>query len=184
MLHLQFSPFPTLETERLLLRAVTINDAANIMAIRNHATVNKYIHGRAPLKNIEESKARIVNILNEQQQKKVILWCICLKEEPQNMLGSIVFWNIEPENDLAEIGYELHPEHHNKGIMSESVKKILVYGKEIMRLKKITAYTHKNNLASIRMLQSNDFQRDFGLENIFVGKTEPETQTIYTLNVK
>lgn len=173
-----------LRTERLLLRAVTLEDAADVMNIRNHETVNKYIHGRTLLNNVTESKARLITLINNQANNEVIMWCICTKDNPENVMGSIVYWNIAPEQDTAEIGYELHPEYHNIGYMGEAMQQVLAYGIETMQLKKIVAYTHRDNIASIKLLKNNGFERDLMLEKQHIGKTEPETQAIYALIIK
>jgi [ribosomal protein S5]-alanine N-acetyltransferase len=42
MLHINFTPFPNLATERLVLRKLTIKDAKEIMLLRSNEQVNKF----------------------------------------------------------------------------------------------------------------------------------------------
>lgn len=76
------------------------------------------------------------------------------------MIGNICLWNIQPENNKAELGYALHPNFHGKGIMQEAVEKVLQFGYTEMNLDLIDAYTSPNNAASIRLLERNKFIRE------------------------
>jgi ribosomal-protein-alanine N-acetyltransferase len=53
MLTVNFSPFPNLETERLLLRRLTINDAEEILILRGNPEIMKFIP-RPLAKSIKE----------------------------------------------------------------------------------------------------------------------------------
>ena len=66
-------------------------------------------------------------------------------------------WNFSEDRKIAEIGYDLHPDFHKKGIMNEALKTILNYGGKSLNLKTLEAYTHKNNEASINLLLNNGF---------------------------
>ena len=68
-----------------------------------------------------------------------------------------MYHRIALENNYAEIGYELNPKIQQKGIMSEAMKTVLEFGILQMNLKIIEAYTHKNNVASIALLEKYNF---------------------------
>jgi ribosomal-protein-alanine N-acetyltransferase len=42
MLHINFNPFPNLETERLYLRRVVVEDVEEILALRSNKELMKY----------------------------------------------------------------------------------------------------------------------------------------------
>jgi len=60
-------------------------------------------------------------------------------------LLTICLWNFSSKKNVAELGYELDPALQGEGIMSEALKKIIEFGFQEIELKKIEAYTHKNN---------------------------------------
>ena len=91
-------------------------------------------------------------------------------------------WNIEKENDLAELGYSLHPDYFGKGIMSEALLKIIAYGFENMKLRRIDAYTHKHNQPSLKLLAKHGFVRNTAFEAVYKDKAELEYNVIYTLD--
>jgi ribosomal-protein-alanine N-acetyltransferase len=58
MLQLSFSPFPVLYTERLVLRAATLQDADALSSIRSDARVNQFLDRPKQL-SIAEAANRI-----------------------------------------------------------------------------------------------------------------------------
>ena len=83
-------------------------------------------------------------------------WGICLKSS-NTLIGTICLWNIEYDNQAIEIGYELNPLFQQMGFMQEAITKVLDFGFSKMKLYLIKAVTHKDNAASIRLLQKNNF---------------------------
>jgi len=73
------------------------------------------------------------------------------------MIGSICLWNFSKDRYTGELGYDLHPDHHGLGIMSESIKGILRYAKDELHLSRMVAYTQRNNIASCKLLEKNGF---------------------------
>jgi ribosomal-protein-alanine N-acetyltransferase len=180
MLNLNFNPFPVLSTNRLQLRTVTPEDANEVFILRSDPTILKYIK-KDPAKDLTDALAFIQKIKGQEQRGECITWAMVPKGE-QKLIGSICYWNIEPENHKAEIGYSLFPSSYGKGFMQETFAAILDFGFERMKLKCIDAYTNKNNEASLNLLKRNGFARNIPFENEFVDKEELEYNVVYTLN--
>jgi len=153
-----FTPFPVLRTERLILRCLEVSDDQELFKLRSNRRVNKYIV-RPKQKNIKEIRAFISKISNGINNNEWIYWVITLKENPR-LIGTICLWNFSNENNIAELGYELVPAFHGKGIMSEALEKIIEFGFNEIELKTIEAYTHKNNNDSTKLLQKYKFIKD------------------------
>jgi ribosomal-protein-alanine N-acetyltransferase len=73
------------------------------------------------------------------------------------LIGSISLWNFSKDGTSAEVGYDLSPNFQNKGIMTEALQKVIEYGKNQLNLFYIEAYTHKENMNSIKLLEHNNF---------------------------
>jgi [ribosomal protein S5]-alanine N-acetyltransferase len=86
-----------------------------------------------------------------------LYWAITLKNTDA-LIGSICLWNLSPENKTAELGYELHPDFHGKGIMQEAVKVILQFAFEKMEVEAVTAFPTTANLPSQKLLERNGFK--------------------------
>jgi len=178
-LKLQFTPFPILKTERLILRELRNNDAAAIWAIRSDERVNKFIDRPLDI-TVDDAIAFITEIIAGIAENKWIYWVI---EGPgNNLAGTICFWNISEEKESAEIGYELHPDSQGKGIMNESIAKIISYGFNTMELQTITAFPNADNERSIKQLEKFNFTIDTKLAEEFKNKEELENFVIYSLS--
>lgn len=142
-------------TERLILRTITGYDATEILNIRSNIEINKYLQ-RNPPKNSFDALEFILNIKKKSANKEIVFLGITFQDNPK-LLGTICLWNFSEDRTVAELGYELLPEYHGKGIMSEAVNCILNYGFENLNLKMIVAFTNKNNSNSIKLLQKSNF---------------------------
>ncbi|MEZ7875389.1 MAG: GNAT family N-acetyltransferase, partial [Polaribacter sp.] len=118
-----FTPFPVLETERLTLRALELNDAKAIFGLRTNKEVNTFIT-RTRLNNLSETRALIDSISNSIANNTRIFWVLESKDTAE-LLGTIGLNNFETEEDYAEIGYDMHPDFQENGYMSEAFKAIL-----------------------------------------------------------
>ena len=81
-----------------------------------------------------------------------------LIEHNNEVIGSIGLRHFNDDFSYAEVGYELHPDAHGKGFMSEALKKVLQFGFSSLNLNEIEAYTHKHNKDSINLLKRFNFQ--------------------------
>ena len=142
-------------TERLILRPITEYDAGEIFRIRSNPEINQFLN-RNPPKNSFEALDFILNIKKKTANKEILFLGIALKSEP-TLLGTLCLWNFSQDRKTAELGYELLPDYHGKGIMSEAVHCLLNYGFKDLNLKKIEAFTNRNNSNSINLLQKLKF---------------------------
>ena len=166
MLTINFTPFPNLETERLLLRRVDNNDVNEIFALRSDPETMKYIP-RPLVKTTEEALEHIATIDSKIDTNEGINWAITLKGNPK-LIGIIGHYRIKPEHFRAEIGYILLPEYSGKGIITEAIQEVVQYGFEIMKLHSIEAIIDPENHGSAKVLEKNNFVKEAHLkENEF-----------------
>ncbi|OAD44788.1 GNAT family N-acetyltransferase [Polaribacter atrinae] len=170
-----FTTFPVLETDRLTLRAINLEDAKAIFGLRANKEVNKYIQ-RESLKNLSEARAFIDQTSNLVADNEVIFWVLESKNSSE-LLGTIGLRNFDIAENYAEIGYEIHPDYQERGYMTEAFEEVIEYAFEKMELNTIEAFTHKNNLASITLLHKLDFdlqidRTDEGFEDNRIYKLE------------
>ena len=156
---MKFTPFPEINTPKLVLRKIEESDHAVILFLRTDKTVNQYIH-RPENKKIR-TEAGAISFIKEINEniilQRAITWGITLKHNPE-LIGTICLWNFSHNRKIAEIGYDLHPAHHQKGIMSEAMKSVLDFGFNTAGFSKIEAFTHKDNESSIKLLEKNGFR--------------------------
>lgn len=149
-----------LETERLVLKSINENHAEDILKIRSNAEINKFLK-RIPPQTNYEALSFILTIKQRVENNETIFWGISLKNQP-NLIGTIGLWNFSEDRKTAEVGYELLPNYHRKGIMSEALKAVLNFGFNELYLNEILAFTNKFNENSKSLLIKNNFTLEEG----------------------
>ncbi|MED4229567.1 GNAT family protein [Neobacillus cucumis] len=150
--------FPTLETERLLLREISKNDAEGIFACFSNENVTRY-YGQETLESIEQAEGFVDFFANSYKDKRGIRWGIEIKGA-QGLIGTIGFNAWSPKHRRAEIGYEIHPEQWRKGYTFEAVSKVIQYGFNEFGLTRIGAVVFIDNEASNNLLTKVGFQKE------------------------
>ena len=155
---MNFTPFPEIKTVRLLLRKLQASDCEVILFLRTDKDVTKFIERpeHRKTKNISDALKLITELESYVERNTSISWGITLKNEP-SIIGTICLWNFTQNDKIAEVGYDLDPRHQNKGIMSEALKMIIEFGFSVLKLDKIEAFTHAENLPSTRLLDTHGF---------------------------
>jgi ribosomal-protein-alanine N-acetyltransferase len=162
MLTINFTPFPNLETNRLLLRRLDQNDVNEVLALRSDPDIMKYIP-RTLAKTKEDALQHIAMIEGKINNSEGINWAITLKGNTK-LIGIIGHYQIKPEHYRAEVGYMLLPEFSGKGIITEALQKVIDYGFTTMQLHSIEAVIDPENSASERVLQKNGFVKEAHLK--------------------
>ena len=174
-----FSPFPTLQTERLILRKLSLDDAEEIFFLRSDEEVNRYLD-RKKANDLDDALAFINRVNIGIANDKWMYWAVCFKDNPK-LIGTLCLWNLNEDENKAEVGYELVPESQGKGIAKEALSIVVEFGFETLKLDKIEAYTHKENLASIKLLGKLNFVRDLDEERKIEYSVENPKTTVYSL---
>lgn len=151
----KFSSFPQLITERLLLRPLDETDELAIFLLRTNENVNRYIQ-RDQFANNKDAHAFIRKIRDDVDSGTLVFWAISQKDS-KKLIGTICLWNFSLDKTEGELGYEMNPIFHRRGLMNEAVKSVLEYSFLTLGLKKIEAYTHKENEASKALLKKHFF---------------------------
>ncbi|MFI5133801.1 MAG: GNAT family N-acetyltransferase [Chitinophagales bacterium] len=166
MLTLNFTPFPQLITDRLMLRQISNDDVSAIFSLRSDKKVMQFID-RPLAKTTDDAIQLIQRIIDSLTNNDGITWGITMKNNP-GLIGTIGFWRIDKEHHRAEIGYLLHPDQQGKGMMQEAMNVVLDHGFHVMKLHSVEANVNPANEASIRLLERNRFVREaYYKENYF-----------------
>jgi [ribosomal protein S5]-alanine N-acetyltransferase len=168
MLEVNFSSFPELITQRLVLRKMSVdNDAQAMFDLRSNAEVMQYVN-RPIAKSIDDSTKLIEMILDLIANNNAINWAITLKENPSYMIGNIGIFNLQKENYRGEFGYMLHHNYWRKGIIQEAIACTVKYAFEEMKLHSLEAHINPLNIGSAVVLEKNGFAKEAHFkENIF-----------------
>lgn len=140
-----------LETERLILRRLTIDDAPFILTLLNDPSFLRYI-GDKNVRNLDDARNYILTGPVASYEKHGFgLYLVELKDTqtPIGLCGIIR----REELPAPDIGFALLPEFWNKGLAFEAATAVLNYARDQLTLRRILAITSLDNEASIDLLQ-------------------------------
>jgi RimJ/RimL family protein N-acetyltransferase len=140
-----------LETDRLILRELTPNDAEFIFELLNEPSFIRNI-GDRNIRTLDDARAYIVNGPVASYAKNGFgLYLIVLREtgESIGMCGLIRREGLEH----VDIGYALLPRFWSRGYAVEAARATKAYAKEVIGLKRIVAIVDPANEGSIRVLE-------------------------------
>lgn len=144
-----------LETERLQLKEINESYVEDILKIRSNEIINQFVQRNSP-KNNYDALQFILTIKERTRNNETFYWGISLKDQP-NLIGTICLWKFTEDRKQAEVGYELLPDYHRKGIMSEALTAVVNFGFNNLNLQEIVAMTNKFNENSKGILLKHDF---------------------------
>ncbi|WP_143885393.1 GNAT family N-acetyltransferase [Chryseobacterium binzhouense] len=144
-----------LETERLSLKPINESHVEDILKIRSNEMVNRFVQRVSPKTNYDALDF-ILTIKKRVQNNETFYFGITYKNQ-QNLLGTICLYRFSEDRTEAEVGYELLPDYHRKGIMSEALSAVLDFGFNELNLKEILAFTNMFNENSKGLLSKHDF---------------------------
>ncbi len=176
-LELIYAKQRVLFTERLKLRPVTLNDAADMYeyaASREHMF---YVFDEHH--TIEETEE---NILAYFLKDPVGKYGIELMETGK-MIGTIDL-RIKPKNFQAELGYVMNPAYSGKGYMTEAGQALLKLGFEILGLERVYAIRDERNEASGAVMKRLGMQQEGVLRHVNIDKDGEFVNDVYASILK
>jgi len=171
--------FPVLDTERLMLRELKINDAQAILNCFSNSDVLRH-YGQNPLTSLDQVKHIINNFSKNYDEKRGIKWGIELKGQ-EGIIGTIGFQEWSTEHRRAEISYALFPESWGKGYAMEAVNRVISFGFQEMDLVRIGAIVFTENDASNKLLTKVGFEKEGILKKYMHQNQVPYDTYIYSL---
>lgn len=144
-----------LETKRLLLEPMKIEDADLILKLYNAPNFIKFI-GDRNIRTIEDAQNYIITkFLPQFDRLGYGNFLITLKEDGTKIGGVGVF--AREGLDVHDIGFSFLPEFEGKGFGYEAASTLLEFSFSELGLKKISAITTKENTASQKLITKLGF---------------------------
>lgn len=165
-----FKVFPEFESERLLFRNIELGNAKDLFLIRSNDDVMRFMDVPG-FESIDDAE-KLINSVEESYKKQTgINWAI-IEKQSKSFVGYFGFFRIIPEHCRAEIGYALKPEYWGKGYMHETLKRMVRFGFDNMKLHSIEANVNPDNEKSKKVLEKIGFKKEayFRENYLFNGK--------------
>lgn len=153
---------PALETRRLLLRPIELNDAAMIQAIFPQWEVVRYLADRVPWPYPADGAERFIReiALPATERGEQWHWTLRLKSSPETLIGAINLKKGQNENR----GFWIAPEWQRMGLMSEAVEAVTDFWFEVLGFLVLRSPKAVGNEASRRISQKQGM-RMVGVED-------------------
>ena len=138
---------PVLETERLILRPLTMDDLDAVFKWAGDPRVNKYMI--YPLYKNKEDGIEWLKSLYQDDDKKD--FGFVLKETGELIGSGGIYYH--PERGLWSIGYNLAYDYWNRGLTTEAMEKIIEWGRQELDVKEVAATFAVENVGSRRVME-------------------------------
>lgn len=174
-----FINLPTLETKRLILRKMTLDDAEDVFECCSDLEVFKFVGGKAH-RTIEDTRRFLKDVFEKYERKEIVVWGLFHKEHSK-LIGDCGFIKWDASQARAELDYLLSKEYWNQGLMTEAVKEVIRFGFEKMQLNRIQAICELDNIASARVMEKVGMQFEGVLRNYIQHEGKPLDMKMYSI---
>lgn len=137
------------ETERLVIRCFSVDDAEGFFALNNDPVVMRYT-GDKPFATMEKAKS-FLKRYRQYAKYGFGRWSVYLKE-PQRYIGFCGLKR-DPVTGDVDLGFRLMREFWNKGYATESSRAVLALATERYQLQQVVARAMVENEASNNVLK-------------------------------
>jgi RimJ/RimL family protein N-acetyltransferase len=139
------------ETDRLVLRRLTTDDAEFVLELLNEPSYLRFI-GDKRVRTLDDARGYILKgPMDSYERFGFGLYMVLLKESgvPIGICGLLKREFLED----PEVGYAFLPQFWSKGYAFESAAAAMAHGRDVLGLERIIAITAPDNEASIRVLE-------------------------------
>ena len=149
---------PVITTDRLVLRWVSEDDIDSLYEIFSDSQVMRY-WSTAPYTTREQAVKLHREIADGNESNTMFKWGLALRDS-NRLIGTTTLFNLNLDNERAELGYAMGRAHWGKGYMNEALHALLAHAFEVMELRRLEADVDPRNASSIRTLERLGFQRE------------------------
>lgn len=171
----KFCDVPKIETERLILRKITLDDAEEMYSYASNEEVTKSVTW-----DTHSSLSDTIEFINSFLPQYDAPWGIELKENGK-FIGTVHFVWWQQQHHSAEIGYVLSKEYWGKGLITEAARAIISFGFESMDLVRIQARCFLENKGSERVMKKLGMSFEGISRKVMYVKGEHKDLKVYSL---
>jgi RimJ/RimL family protein N-acetyltransferase len=149
---------PTLEAERLRLRALSERDVAEVYEL--YADREAVRFGYAPPMESLADAGRLIDQTLELARERTLFHFGVADRERDRIIGHATLFRWDREQRRAELGYSIRRDLWGRGLGTEAVSTLIAFAFETLGLRRIEADADPRNTASIRVLEKLGFARE------------------------
>ncbi|MCT4603057.1 MAG: GNAT family N-acetyltransferase [Marinifilum sp.] len=148
-----------LETDRLYLREILPSDDEKMFEMDSDPEVYKFL-GRKPIRDIDQSRKMIKNIIQQYKDNGIGRWAI-IEKNSNNFIGWTGFKfekeELNGNSNYYDLRFRLLRKYWGKGYITEATKAAIAYAFEKLDIKEICSMTLVSNEKSQQVLHKLGF---------------------------
>jgi [ribosomal protein S5]-alanine N-acetyltransferase len=164
-----YEQFPFIIGEEIILRKIIDSDLDNIFEIYNNEKLFQYTPVR-----FKKNKNTVANMIGHFERdfykRKCIFLGICLKSEPNSIVGIAEMFDYCNDVNMITIGYRLNEKFLAKGIATKAVNAMTKYLFNDIGINRIQAFVMPENIKSQNVLQRSGFSKEGIIREGYVWK--------------
>lgn len=148
--------FKDLETDRLYLKSISMEDKEFLFKQFTDNDVNEYLYDCEPMKDISEA-VDLVNFYTVNVPKGHHRWILVRKEDGVKM-GTCGFHCFDEGQFKIDVGYDMQKAYWGKGYMTEAVTEALKFIKATNEVHTVDAHIYIGNEHSMALAKRLGFE--------------------------
>ena len=170
---------PTLETDRLILRRMTMRDAADVFLYSKDEEVARHVLWSAQ-KDISEAKEYLRYMARRYRNDEPSSWGI-IEKKTGRLVGTIGYMAFSEENNSVEVGYSLAHWLWNGGYMTEALSRVIEHTFDVMEINRIEAQHEITNPSSGRVMEKCGMRKEGELRQRLYNKGKYVDVALYAI---
>lgn len=149
---------PTIRTSRLVLRAITAEDADALFRIFGDPRLTRF-WGHPTLADRAAALALVEEIHAGAASGELLQWGV-VPDDESGLIGTCTLAGVDRRHRRAELGAALAPSHQGHGFAEEAARAVIRHGFEELELHRITADVDPRNEAALGLARRLGFREE------------------------
>lgn len=141
---------PDIESARLLMRKLRIDDATDMFEWAKDVNVTQFLSWE-PHKTVDDSRRYIQKLIEGYARQEFAGWGVEYKPE-KKLVGAFRAYNFVPQHQRAEISAAVNRRYQSRGVMTEVIDLFFNFAFQELPINRIEGIILTENTASQRMV--------------------------------
>lgn len=172
------TPFPTLDTPRLILRALRMDDLDDLYEYGSDPEIDRYTPW-SRYESLNEARAGLEHYMQGYERGSQPVWGV--EHRAARKLIGICDLNWHPRHRRAEMGYTIARSYWGQGFAAEAAQAMITFGFTKMDLVRTEAVCMLENTASERVMQKIGMEREGVLHSYQIWRGIPQDLKMYAV---
>jgi ribosomal-protein-alanine N-acetyltransferase len=152
-----YKKMPEIDLGHIMLRTINLTDSKDVFEYGSNHRVTEFLNW-GPFVHESEARKTIERIFYPRIKKGLPIGYAIISKNNSKMIGTIDFHSKIKKDNSVEIGFVLHQDYWNQGIMSRCIKEMIELGFNYLNYDLIRIKHLKKNIASQKVIEKAGFK--------------------------